>query len=277
MKNNKKIKHEVVPSKPDNTFDLDGFNEMMDEDVKMVSMVHTSNLDGYTIPAKEIIKIAHHYDALVMLDGSQSAAHKGVDVKDLDIDFFACSIHKMCGPTGMGILYGKLDLLNGLQPFITGGGTVSTSTYDQSTFLDVPEKFESGLQDFAGIIGSGAAIDYLTNIGMENIQEHEIKLNKQINEGLKGIENLHIIGPEDPELRGGITGFTVDDMDSHDLAMILDETENIMVRSGMHCVHSWFNAQNIRGSTRASVYLYNTEEEVKIFVKILKRILEEMG
>jgi cysteine desulfurase/selenocysteine lyase len=276
IKNSKGINHEVVPSNPDNTFDLDGFNEMMDKDVKLVSMVHTSNLDGYTIPAKEIIKIAHEHDAIVMLDGSQSAAHKHADLKDLDVDFFACSIHKMCGPTGMGVLYGKLDLLQELKPFVVGGGTLSTSTYDQSTFLDVPDKFESGLQDFAGMIGSGAAIDYLANIGMDSIQEHELKLNNKITEGLKDIENLHILGPEDPNLRGGITGFIVEDMDSHDLAMILDETENIMVRSGMHCVHSWFNARNIRGSARTSVYLYNTEEEVDFFITTLKRILKEI-
>lgn len=277
MENLKGIKHEVVLSNPDNTFYLEGFQEMMDKDVKVVSMVHTSNLEGYTIPAKDIIKIAHEYGALVMLDGSQSAAHRPIDLKELDVDFFACSIHKMCGPTGMGILYGTLELLKELQPFITGGGTVSTSTYDQSTFLDVPEKFEGGLQDYAGIIGSGAAIDYLTNIGMGEIQGHEMALNKRITDGVKDIPNLHIIGPEDPNLRGGITAFTVDNVDAHDLAMILDETENIMVRSGMHCVHSWFNARSIRGSVRASAYLYNTEAEIKIFVETLRKIIEEIS
>ncbi len=276
MENRKGIKHDVVLSNPDNTFNLENFQEMMDKDVKVVSMVHTSNLDGYTIPAKEIIKIAHDYDTLVMLDGSQSAAHRPIDLKELDVDFFACSIHKMCGPTGMGILYGKLELLKELQPFITGGGTVSTSTYDQSTFLDVPEKFESGLQDYAGIIGSGAAIDYLTSVGMEEIQDHERTLNKHITEGVKEIQNLRIIGPEDPNLRGGIIGFTVDSVDAHDLALILDETANIMVRSGMHCVHSWFNARGIRGSTRASPYLYNTKEETDIFIETLRKILEDL-
>jgi cysteine desulfurase/selenocysteine lyase len=277
MKELKGIRHEIVASNPDNTFNMEAFEERMGKDVKMVSMVHTSNLEGYTVPAKEIIKIAHNHGALVMLDASQSAAHKHTDVKDLDVDFFAFSIHKMCGPTGMGVLYGKSNLLKDLSPFIVGGDTIYETTYESSKFLDPPNRFEGGLQNYAGIIGTGAAVNYLSDIGMKNIQDHETKLNRIMTSKLENISNVHIIGPKEPEKRAGIIGFWVDDFDAHDLAMIMDEVANIMLRSGMHCVHSWFRAHGINGSTRASAYLYNTEEEVKFFGETLEEILGKIG
>lgn len=277
MRELKGIKHEIVRSNPDNTFNMEAFEERMGKDVKMVSMVHTSNLEGYTIPAEEIIKIAHDHGALVMLDGSQSAAHRFIDIKNLDVDFFSFSIHKMCGPTGMGVLYGKSHLLNDLAPFIVGGDTIFETTYRTSKFLDPPNRFEGGLQNYAGMLGSGAAVEYLSNVGMKNIQEHETKLNTIMTSKLETISNVHIIGPKEPEKRAGIVAFWVDDMDTHDLAMILDEVANIMVRSGMHCVHSWFNSRGINGSTRASAYLYNTEEEAKIFGDTLEEILGKMN
>ncbi len=273
MRELKGIKHEIVRSNSDNTFNMEAFQERMGKDIKMVSMVHTSNLEGYTIPAEEIIKIAHDHGALVMLDGSQSVAHRFIDIKRLDVDFFSFSIHKMCGPTGMGVLYGKSHLLNDLSPFIVGGDTTLETTYRTSKFLDPPNRFEGGLQNYAGMLGSGAAVEYLSNIGMKNIQEHETRLNTIMTSKLEKILNVHIIGPKDPKKRAGIVSFWVDDMDAHDLAMIMDEVANIMLRSGMHCVHSWFNAKGINGSTRASVYLYNTEEEAKIFGDTLEEIL----
>ncbi len=277
LKNMKGIKHEIVISNDDNTFNTEAFQEQMSNDVKLVSMVHTSNLEGYTIPAHEIVKIAHDHGALVMLDGSQSAAHRQVDVKELDVDFFAFSIHKMCGPTGMGVLYGKYDLLKELSPFIVGGDTVYETTYENSKFLDPPKRFEAGLQNFAGIIGSGAAVDYLSNIGMENVQNHETKLNRIMTSKLENILKVHILGPKEPEKKGGVMSFWVDDMDVHDIAMILDEVANIMLRSGMHCAHSWFKAKGINGSARASAYLYNTEEEAKIFGETLEDVVEQVG
>ncbi len=277
MKELKGINHEIVKSADDCTFDMEAFEERMGKGVRMVSMVHTANLEGYTIPAKEIIKVAHDHGALVMLDASQSAAHSKIDVQDLDVDFIAFSIHKMCGPTGMGVLYGKYELLKDLSPFIVGGDTVADTSYVSTKYLDPPNRFEAGLQNYAGIMGSGAAIQYINKIGMDNIHEHEIKLNRIITEKLNGIPSVHILGPKKPELRGGIVSFTVDDMDPHDIAMILDEVANIMIRSGMHCVHSWFNSHGINGSARASVYLYNTEEEAKIFGDTLKEIVGKMG
>jgi cysteine desulfurase/selenocysteine lyase len=276
MKELKGIDHDIVKSAEDCTFDMESFEERMGKDVRMVSMVHTSNLEGYTIPAKEIIKVAHDHGAVVMLDASQSAAHNRLDVKDLDVDFISFSIHKMCGPTGMGVLYGKYHLLKELSPFIVGGNTVANTSYGSTDYLDPPQRFEAGLQNYAGIMGSGAAIQYLSNIGMENIKAHEHRLNGIITKKLDGIPQVHILGPKDPELRGGIVSFTVDDMDPHDIAMILDEVANIMIRSGMHCVHSWFNSHGINGSARASVYFYNTEEEARIFGDTLEEIVGKM-
>ncbi|NJD52015.1 MAG: aminotransferase class V-fold PLP-dependent enzyme [Candidatus Methanoperedens sp.] len=272
------IKHIIVHSNPDNTFDLEGFCGLFDKNknVRLVSMVYTANLDGYTIPAKEIIQIAHDHDALVMLDGAQSAPHKAVDVKALDVDFFAISVHKMAGPTGMGVLYGKHHLLEEIAPFIVGGDTVSDTTYESAKFLPTPEKFEAGLQDYAGIIGGGAAVDYICGVGLPNIEKHEKRLNTIITKGIKDMPGLKIIGPEDPNLRGGIISFTVDmpkGGDAHDIALILDETENIEVRSGAFCVHSWFNYRKCGAAVRASLYLYNTEDEAKKFVDTLGKTI----
>ncbi len=272
------IKHVIVHSNPDNTFNLADFEDLLNKNsnVRLVSMAHTSNLDGYTIPAKEIIKIAHDHDALVMLDGAQSAPHMPVDVKALDVDFFAFSVHKMIGPTGMGVLYGKYHLLEEMAPFIVGGDTVSDTTFESARFLPPPEKFEAGLQNYAGIIGSGAAVDYLKGIGLSNIEQHEEKLNRIITDGIKDLPGLKIIGPHDPRLRGGIITFTIEFTkggDAHDVALVLDETENIAVRSGAFCVHSWFNYHKCEAAVRASLYLYNSEEEARKFIDVLGKTI----
>jgi cysteine desulfurase/selenocysteine lyase len=279
LSNRKGIKHLVVYSNPDNTFNIEDFKEMFskNKNVRLVSMVHTSNLDGYTIPAKEIINIAHDNNALVMLDGAQSSPHKSIDLGALDVDFFVLSVHKMLGPSGMGVIFGKHHLLEEISPFLVGGDTVSDTTYEGAKFLPPPEKFEAGLQNYAGIIGSGAAVDYLKNIGFSNIEKHEIKINRIITDGIKNIPGLKIIGPQDPGQRSGIISFTVEFTkggDAHDIAIVLDETENIAVRSGAFCVHSWFNCRKCEAAVRASVYLYNTEEEAMKFVDALGKTIE---
>jgi cysteine desulfurase/selenocysteine lyase len=270
----KSFKLEIVPSKHDNTFNLDAFEELMDKSVKMVSMAHTANLDGYTIPAQDIIKIAHEYGAMVMLDGAQSAPHKPVDVQKLDVDFFAFSSHKMCGPSGIGVLYGKRELLDELPPFIVGGSTVKTTTFNSLEFLPPPDKFEAGLQNYAGIVGTGAAAQYLLDIGLTDIEEHNIKLNRMMTSELVDLDEISLIGPKDPALRGNTFSFNIKGVNCHDVAMILDEVGNIMIRSGMHCVHSWFNHHNIDGSARAAVYLYNTEDEIKFFNEKVREIIK---
>ncbi len=262
----------IVPSKADNTFDLDAFEKLLDSKVRLVSFGYTSNLDGVTIPAEEIIKKAHRSGALVMLDAAQAAPHRKINVKTLDVDFLALSGHKMLGPSGTGVLYGKYQLLERMEPFLVGGDTVASSTYDTCEFLPPPEKFEAGLQDYAGIMGMGAAAKYLQDVGFEAIQKQELLINECITTEIKDIPGLKLIGPADPKLRGGIVSFTIEGIDSHRIALMLDQMANIMVRSGQHCVHSWFNAHHIQGSVRASAYFYNTLDEAVLFAANLKKI-----
>jgi cysteine desulfurase/selenocysteine lyase len=265
------VEHKVVYSNDNMEFDLGGFEEIMKKGVKLVSVVHTSNLDGYTVPAREIVKIAHEHGSLVMLDGAQSAPHRQIDVSKLDVDFFVLSGHKMLGPSGIGALYGRYELLEKMEPLIVGGGTVQNSTYDSHVLLKPPEKFEAGLQNYAGDIGLAEAARYLEKIGREKIEKHENELNKFISERLLQMDGVSIIGPKEVELRGGIVSFNIEGLNHHDVAVMLDES-NIMVRSGQHCVHSWFNAHKIPGCVRASVYLYNTREEAEKFLNVVTEI-----
>jgi len=267
------IIYKILLSKNDMTFDIDNFQNIMNKDVKLVSVVHSSNLDGYTLPVKDIIKISHDFGALVMLDGAQSVPHKDIDVKKMDVDFLAFSGHKMCGPSGTGVLYGKYHLLEELQPFMVGGDTVAISSYDSHVLLKPPEKFEAGLQNYAGAIGLAKAAEYIDKIGRSNIEGHEIALNEFITEEIKNMPGMNIIGPGVQE-RGGIISFNINGIGHHDIAIMLDKMANIMVRSGQHCVHSWFNAHKIDGSVRASLYLYNTMEDAKVFIDNLNNIIK---
>jgi len=272
MLKNKGVVHKIVYSNADMTFNLENLKKMLNKQVKLVSIVHTSNLDGYTLPVKEIIKLAHDNGSLVMLDAAQSMPHKKIDVRKLDVDFLAFSGHKMLGPSGTGVLYGKYDLLEEMNVFLVGGDTIQNTTYDSHEFLKPPEKFEAGLQNYAGMIGLAEATRYLDKIGKDNIEKHEIELNKIITNGIADIKGLKIIGPEQPELRSGIISFNIEGINHHDIAIMLDDIANIMIRSGQHCVHSWFNAHKIEGSARASLYLYNTKEEAEMFIHNLKEI-----
>lgn len=266
------IRLKIVPSLPDNTFDMQFFEKLLEESVQLVSLGFTSNLDGVTIPAAGIIKKAHKAGALVMLDAAQTAPHRAIDVKSLDVDFLALSGHKMLGPSGTGILYAKLPLLERMTPFLVGGETVAYSTYDSCEFLPPPEKFEAGLQDYAGIYGMGAAVEYLKNIGFDFIQKQETLLNEFITAEISSLPGIKIIGPADPKMRGGIVNFYFEGIDSHRVALMLDQMSGVMVRSGQHCVHSWFNSRQIKGSVRASAYFYNTVNEAEIFTSSLKKI-----
>jgi len=267
------IEVKIIPGNEDGSFNLDSFSKMV-PGAKLVSIVHTSNLDGYTNPAKEIIKIAHKNNVPVFLDAAQSIPHKKVDVQDLDVDFLTFSGHKMLGPTGTGVFYGKNELLQKLQPFMVGGDTVEFSTYDSYKMLPVPERFEAGLQDYAGIIGLGAAVKYLSQFDFKDIAEHELKLNTYITEELRKIPKIKIIGPKDPKDRAGVVNFYIDDTDMHKFAIMLDEMANIEIRSGQHCVHSWFKNKKIYNSARVSLYLYNTIEESEIFITNLNKIIK---
>ena len=264
------IDHRIVRSNHDNTFNLESFEEACanaGSKLKMVSMSHVGNLDGVEIPVKDITKIAKDYGALVSIDGAQSAPHMSVDVQDLGIDFYSFSIHKMLGPSGMGGLWGKTELLENMRTIQSGGQTVKTSTYESLEWAKPPSKFEGGLGHFAGMMATGAAIEYLTNLDMNDIHAHEQALNRIMSEGVKNLPGVSIIGPEDASKRGGICSLLLDDkLPSHDIALLLDEVSGVMVRSGQHCVHSWFNDKGYNGSLRASAYFYNTEEDVRRFV-----------
>ncbi len=270
----KGIKYDVLPAKDNYFFDIEALKESLSSKTKLFSFVHTSNLDGHSNPAKEIIEICHDSGVKVMMDTAQSAPHKEINVVDLDVDFAAVSAHKFCGPSGMGALYGKLDELENLIPTYVGGSTVVNSTYKDYKLLPPPSCFEAGLQNYAGAIGSGAAAEYIMNIGRDNIQAHENKLNRLMTKELENVESLNIVGPSDVNQRGGIFSFNLDGWDPTEVAMHLDEEYNIAIRSGMHCVHSWFNSRGIEGTARASVYLYNNEEDVLSFTNAIKESIK---
>ncbi len=270
----KEIELEIIPSKKDNTFDLAGLDKWLGPKVKLVSVVFTSNLDGATNPIKEIIKKCHQNNSLVLVDAAQTAGHQKINVKDLVCDFLAFSGHKMLGPTGTGILYVRKNIMEKLRPFMVGGGAMEDSTYEDHKFLAGPERFEAGLQDYAGIIGLGEAVKYLKNVGFENIKEREKKINQIISAGLKNLPEIQIIGPLESNLRGSIVNFFHPKLPSHEIAILLDRTYNIMTRSGRHCVHSWYNSRRVKDSVRASFYFYNTEAEAEYFVDSLEKIIK---
>ncbi len=255
-------------------FDIEEFKKVMNKNVKLVSMGHVSNITGCTVPVKEVTEIAHDYGAAVAIDGAQAAPHIPVDLKDLDVDFYAASLHKMLAPTGVGFLYGKAERLKELKPLMYGGGIVGLTTYDTVKISPAPEKFEAGLENYSGIIGSSAALDYLSKVGMKNIAEHETHLQRVIQDALGGIDRISIVGPEDPAKRGGVFSFNIAGLNSHDVAMMLDNMDSIMIRSGMHCAHPFFVSRNIDGCARASVYLYNDENDVKRFTEATKKIVD---
>jgi len=256
---------------------LEGLKREMEKGAKLVSVVHTNNVDGSTVPLKEVVEIAHDHGALVMADGCQNAPHNPLDLKKLDVDLYAWSMHKMLGPSGNGILYGKREVLEQIDPLMTGGGGVAITTYDKADILPIPEKFEAGLQNYAGIIGSGAAVRYLKGLGMEAIAEHDHRLNGLATTELTGVPELSMLGPADPRRKGGIFAFNLRGMLPHDVAMILDEIGAVLIRSGMHCVHPYFAAKGIDGCARASFYLYNTEDEIKTFAEKVRYLAENFA
>ncbi|RJU88662.1 MAG: cysteine desulfurase [Candidatus Poseidoniales archaeon] len=275
------IDHRVVESNEDNSFNMETFEEACADAngrLKMVAMGHVGNLDGVTLPIKDIAKVAHDHGALVAVDGAQSTPHMKVDVQELGIDFLSFSIHKMCGPSGMGGLWGRYDLLDSLRTIQSGGQTVSASSYTKATWAPPPHRFEGGLGHFSGMIGAGAAIDYLSALDMDAVQAHEQKLNAIMTKGVKHLDGVDIIGPQNPTKRSGICSLLMKSVPAHEAALLLDEAAGVMVRSGHHCVHSWFENKGFsEGSLRASAYFYNTEEEAKLFADTLEEIVNTLG
>jgi cysteine desulfurase/selenocysteine lyase len=262
--------------------------------VGLVSMAYTSNLTGSTIPAKEVIQAAHRQGVPVLLDAAQTVPHQSIDVQDLEVDFLAFSLHKMCGPKGVGVLYGKHEcLIDTLEPVCLGGETVSDTNYDSYALLDSPARFEVGIQNYAGQIAAGTAVRYLQNIGFDRIRAQEARLNGFLTRALLDRYGdtgwFRILGPADAGQRGGILTFEIKRPNAFGIADELDEKSNIMIRDGAFCVNSYLNREFGPGWTkpslpgehrmayRVSLYFYNTQAECRVFLAALHRILTERG
>ena len=269
----KGIKHHMFALTPDSPFSQEEFEKALTPEVKLVSVFHTSHVTGQTLPVAEIIKTAHAHGALVLLDGAQSVGHQRIDVQNLDVDFLAFSFHKMLGPTGMGCLYAKKEHLRKMPPLLVGGETVEDVDYGAYLLSDTPAKFEAGLQNYAGAMGVSAALDYLKQIGMDNLQQHVTTLNETLTTELQQSDKVHILGPPAAALRAGIVNFTLNGMDSGELSLLLDQTDNIMTRSGIHCCHAWYKKYNKPPSLRVSLYAYNTIEEVRHLAETINNII----
>lgn len=273
---------EIVKAQNDGTFDIEDWKNAIDSKTSLISVVHSSNVTGTIAPMKEIVEIAHDRGALVMCDDAQYAPHHHLDVQAADVDFSAISVHKMCGPTGMGVLYGKIEHLESMNMMLYGGDTVSDVKFINGKilpeYLPPPEKYEAGLQNYAGAIGAGAAAEYLQAIGMHEIEKHERSLLQVALQKMLEMEHVHILGTEDISIKTGLVTFTVDTVPSaHDVATFLNDEYNIMVRSGAHCVHPFHYQMGIpieRGTVRASFYLYNNMDDVKAFLDGLETLIE---
>ena len=249
----------------DGRLDLSQINSVIDEKTKVVALTHQSNVLGTINPLEAITKRAHEVGAVVVLDACQSVPHMKTDVKKLDIDFLAFSGHKAVGPTGIGVFWGRAELLADLPPFLTGGSMIENVTMESATWAPAPKKFEAGVPNMAQAVGLGAALTYLTGIGMDNIHKHEISLTKYLIEGLSAITDLRIIGPKTTELRGGVVSFTLGDIHPHDLGQYLD-SQGIAVRTGHHCAWPLTRKLGVPATTRASVYLYNTTDDLDALI-----------
>lgn len=261
-----------IPIQPDGTIRLEDVEEAITSKTKFVSITHVSNVMGTIHPMKQIAAIAHRHGAVICVDAAQSAPHLQLDVQDLDCDFMAISGHKMAGPTGIGILYGKKALLEKMTPYEYGGEMIDHVDLYESTWKELPWKFEGGTPNIAGAIGLGAAIDFLQQIGLTNIRHHENQLVSYALEQLSLIEEISIYGPRQPELRSGLVTFNVSDVHPHDLATVLD-SEGIAIRAGHHCCQPLMRWLNVSSTARASFYIYNTEEDIDALVKGLKRAI----
>jgi cysteine desulfurase/selenocysteine lyase len=243
---------------------------------KVVSIVHVSNVLGVTNPVKKLGEAAHAVGAIFIVDGAQSAPHMKVDLQDINADFFAMSGHKLCGPMGIGALYGKRELLEEMEPFLRGGEMIEYVTREKATWAEVPHKFEAGTVSAGDAVGMAAAIRYIQSIGLENIEKHDAELACRIIEGMKKIPHINIIGPEDGNKRCGIVTFTVDGVHPHDVATLLSE-EHIAIRAGHHCAQPLGQYLEQTATARASLYFYNTEEEADIFLEKLSHLREWSG
>ena len=265
-------KLEFIPLAPDGSFQLEALESMMNDRVKVIAAAQITNVLGYVIPIKEICRIAHRYGAVVVVDGAQSVPHMPVDVRDLDCDFLAFSAHKMCGPTGIGVLYGKMDLLESMDPVFLGGA--SNAGYDRDGNMQLkhpPYKFESGTLPLEGIYGMHAALNYVSGIGMAEIHEHEKKIHDYIVKRLLEMDHIHIYNPHNET---GILTFNVKNLFAQDIAAFFNKNR-ISVRTGQHCSKLLEERLGTSSTIRASVYLYTSQEEADRFVEVCSKATKE--
>jgi cysteine desulfurase/selenocysteine lyase len=265
---------EYVNLKGDFTLDMDDFEAKV-SGAKLLAVTHVSNVVGTVNPVKEMARRAHSEGAAVVVDGAQSCPHMKVNVKDMDCDFFAFSSHKMLGPTGVGILYGKRDLLEKMQPFLTGGDMISEVHTTGASWNELPWKFEAGTSNIADVIAFSEAIRYLQNVGMDKVTEHEKMLTSYALSELSKLEGVRLYGPDDVRIRGGAISFTLEGVHPHDLAAVLDG-EGVAIRSGNHCAQPLHESLSLDATARASVYLYNIEEDIDRLVSGIKKASELM-
>ena len=267
------LKLKFIKITKEGLLDAESINENIAKNTKIVSITHVSNVLGTINPIKDIAKISHENGALIIGDGAQSVPHMPVDVKELDADFYAFSGHKMLGPTGIGVLYGKKELLEEMQPFLYGGEMIREVKFEDTTFNDLPWKFEAGTMNIVEGIGLGAAIDYLSNIGMGQIQKRDKELVNYAVKRLKEIKDLAIYGPEE---RGAVVSFNLKGIHAHDVSQILD-SEGIAIRAGHHCCMPLMSVLGVPATARASFYLYNTEEEIDKLISALHKVKKVFG
>jgi len=257
----------VIPVTDTGDLDMEAYKTLLNDRTKIVSVVHVSNALGTTNPVKEIAALAHENEAVCVVDGAQAVPHKSIDVRDLDVDFYALSAHKMCGPTGFGILYGKKHLLDEMPPYRGGGDMIDKVSFEETTYNVVPFRFEAGTPPIAASIGFSAAIDYLSNIKMELIEEREYELVEYAVEKVSGIDGLRLIGKSDT--RASVISFVFDDIHASDLGTILDK-RGIAVRTGHHCAQPILRRFDVPATTRASISFYNTKKDIDQLVDGIK-------
>jgi cysteine desulfurase/selenocysteine lyase len=260
----------------DGRLDLTGIDELINPRTRIVSLVHQSNILGTVNPVAAIVARAREVGALVLLDASQSVPHRPIDVGELGVDMIAFTGHKMCGPTGIGVLWGRSEVLTALPPFLGGGEMIETVAMEGSTFAPIPHKFEAGTPPIAQAVGLGAAVDYLTDIGMDQVHAHEQEITAYALDALAGVPGVTIIGPATPDHRGGTVSFTVDGVHPHDVGQLLDE-QGIAVRVGHHCARPVCVRYGIPATTRASFYLYTTTAEVDAMIEGLHTVKRFFG
>jgi len=253
--------------------DLTNIATVITEKTKIVAITHQSNVFGTIVSISQIVRAARAVGAFVVLDACQSVPHFAVDVKKLDVDFLAFSGHKMLGPTGIGVLWGKSELLDQLEPALFGGSMVDSVTMESATWAKSPRKFEAGVPNMAQAVGLSAAVDYLNKVGMGNIEKHEHALTKELLEGLLQISAVKVIGPQDMKDRGGVVSFTIDGIHPHDVGQVLDQF-GVAVRTGHHCAWPLMRKLNLIGTTRASFHLYNDSKDVQALLEAVIKAKE---